>query len=126
MGTESLRRLADQRTVLLTTYRRDGRGVGTPVNIAVENGRGYIRTFGSSWKLKRIRNNPEVELAPSTALGKPIGPAFRARARIITGPEAEHARRAIDRKHPLLHGIVVPMFHRLRREKTVYLAIEPA
>jgi PPOX class probable F420-dependent enzyme len=126
MSAEDLRRFANQRTVLLTTYRRDGRGVGTPVNIAVENGRGYIRTFGSSWKLKRIRNNPDVELAPSTERGKPTGPALRARARIVTGEEAERARRAIDRKHPVLHGVVVPMFHRLRREKTVYLEIEPA
>lgn len=123
MSAADLERLANQRTVLLTTYRRDGRGVGTPINIAVEDGRGYIRTFGSSWKLKRIRNNPVVELAPSTARGKPTGPTLRARARIISGEEAKRARRAINGKHPLLHGVVVPMFHRLRRENTVYLEI---
>lgn len=126
MSAEDLKRFADQRTVLLTTYRRDGRGVGTPVNLAVDNGRAYVRTYESAWKLKRIRNNPNVEIAPSTARGKPTGPALRARARIISGEEAERARRAINRKHPLLHGVVVPMFHRLRREKTVYLQIEPA
>ncbi len=126
MSAEDLQRFVKQRTVLLTTFRRDGRGVGTPVNIAVENGRGYVRTYGSAWKLKRIRNNPAVELAPSTARGKQTGPAVRARARILNGEEAERASRAIDRKHPLLHGIIVRMFHRLRREQTVYLAIEPA
>jgi PPOX class probable F420-dependent enzyme len=124
MSAEDLKRFADQRTVLLTTYRRDGRGVGTPVNLAVDNGRAYVRTYESAWKLKRIRNNPTVEIAPSTARGKPTGPALRASARIISGEEAERARRAINRKHPLLHGVVVPMFHRLRREKTVYLEIE--
>jgi hypothetical protein len=124
MSAEDLVRFADQRTVLLTTYRRDGRGVGTPVNLAVDNGRAYVRTYESAWKLKRIRNNPIVQIAPSTARGKPTGPALRASARIISGEEAERARRAINRKHPLLHGVVVPMFHRLRREKTVYLEIE--
>ncbi|HEY6199655.1 MAG TPA: PPOX class F420-dependent oxidoreductase [Candidatus Binatia bacterium] len=123
MSADDLQRLANQRTVLLTTYRRDGRGVGTPVNIAVENGRAYVRTYESAWKLKRIRNNPDVEVAPSTARGKPTGPALRARARILSGDETERASRAINRKHPLLHGVFVPMFHRLRREKTVYLEI---
>ena len=123
MGAADLQRFANQRTVLLTTYRRDGRGVGTPVNIAIENGRGYIRTFGSSWKLKRIRSNPEVKLAPSTARGKPTGPALHARARILSGDEAERASRAINRKHPLLHGVFVLLMHRLRGEKTVHLEI---
>ncbi|HEY1265987.1 MAG TPA: hypothetical protein VGH16_01940 [Candidatus Binatia bacterium] len=48
MSAEDLQRFVSQRTVLLTTFRRDGRGVGTPVNIAVEDGRGYVRTYGSA------------------------------------------------------------------------------
>jgi len=47
-----------QRTVLLTTYRRDGTPVGTPVNIVVDGDRAFVRTFDTAWKLKRIRNNP--------------------------------------------------------------------
>jgi PPOX class probable F420-dependent enzyme len=49
-----------QKTVLLTTYRRDGTPVGTPVNIAVDGDRAFVRTFDTAWKLKRIRNNPVV------------------------------------------------------------------
>jgi PPOX class probable F420-dependent enzyme len=55
---------ADQTYVLLTTYRRNGTGVGTPVHIAVVGDRAFVRTWDTAWKLKRIRNNPEVEIAP--------------------------------------------------------------
>jgi PPOX class probable F420-dependent enzyme len=72
-----------QKTVLLTTYRRDGTPVGTPVNIAVDGDRAFVRTFDTAWKLKRIRNNPEVEVAPSTVRGKPTGPAIRAHAQAL-------------------------------------------
>jgi PPOX class probable F420-dependent enzyme len=73
--TPALEPFVRQKTVLLTTYRRDGTPVGTPVNIAVDGDRAFIRTFDTAWKLKRIRNNPEVQVAPSTVGGKPTGPA---------------------------------------------------
>lgn len=71
----------NQRTVLLTTYRRDGMPVGTPVNIVVDGNRAFVRTYDTAWKLKRIRNNPRVKVAPSTFRGQPTGPAVDARAR---------------------------------------------
>ncbi|MGI8667274.1 MAG: hypothetical protein ACR2N4_14815, partial [Jatrophihabitans sp.] len=68
---EHLRR-AD--TVLLTTRRRDGRTVDTPVNVAVdEAGRGYFRTWASSGKAKRLANFPGVRLAPCSRRGRPPG-----------------------------------------------------
>jgi len=75
----------NQRTVLLTTYRRDGTPVGTPVNIVVAGDRAFVRTFDTAWKLKRIRNNPTVGIAPSTVRGKPTGPTIGARARVLDG-----------------------------------------
>lgn len=116
-----------QWTVLLTTYRRDGTPVGTPVNIAVDAGRerAFIRTYDSSWKLKRIRNNPEVEIAPSTLTGQPIGPAIRARARILSGAEWQHANQLINRKYPVFQGILIRLAHRLRRYKTMHIEVTP-
>src|SRR5262245_63461834 len=114
-----------QRTVLLTTYRRDGAPVGTPVNIAVEGGRAFVRTWDTAWKLKRIRNNPEVEIAPSTFRGAPTGPAIRARARVLSGDESAHAGRALASKHPILHGVLVPLIHRLRGNRTVHIEVTP-
>ena len=114
-----------QPTVLLTTYRRDGTPVGTLVNIVVDGDRAFVRTFDTAWKLKRIRKNPMVKIAPSTVRGNPTGPALSARARVIEGSESDHASRALNKKHPLLHGVLVPLVHRLRGNKTVHIELTP-
>jgi PPOX class probable F420-dependent enzyme len=67
-ATQTLKPFVGQWAVLLTTYKRDGTPVGTAVNIVVEGDRAYFRTWDTAWKLRRIRNNPEVEFAPSTAV----------------------------------------------------------
>jgi len=116
-----------QWTVLLTTYRRDGTPVRTPVNIAVDGDRdrAFMRTYDASWKFKRIRNNSDVEVAPSTFGGRLTGPAIRARARILSGREWELASQAINRKHPLFQGILVRLAHRLRGYKTIHMELTP-
>ena len=114
-----------QRTVLLTSFRRDGTPVGTPVNIAVEGDRAFIRSFDAAWKIKRMGRNPEVEVAPSTIRGEPQGPAIRARARLLEGEEAEHASELIESKHPILQGILVPLGHRLKRLRTLHFELTP-
>jgi PPOX class probable F420-dependent enzyme len=124
-AASALEPFVDQRTVLLTTYRRDGAPVGTPVNIAVDGDRAFVRTFDKAWKLRRIRNNLVVEIAPSTVRGEATGPAIRARARILSGSEAAHASQALNKKHPLLHGLLVPMAHRLRGYKTMHIELTP-
>jgi uncharacterized protein len=114
-----------QWAVLLTTYKRDGTPIGTPVNIAVDGNRAFVRTFDTAWKLKRIHYNPEVEIAPSTWRGRPTGPAIRARARLLEGEESAYAGRLLVRKHPILHRILVPLVHRLRGNETVHIELRP-
>ncbi len=87
-----------QWTVLLTTYKRDGTPIGTPLNIVVDGDRAFVRTFDTAWKLKRIRNNPLVEVAPCTWRGKPTGRAIRARAQVLTGEESAYAGGLLARK----------------------------
>jgi PPOX class probable F420-dependent enzyme len=116
---------AGQWAVLLTTYKRDGTPIGTPVSIAVDGDRAFVRTFDTAWKLKRIRNNPEVEVAPSTWRGKPTGSAIRARARVLEGEESAYAGRLLARKHPILHRFLVPLGHRLRDNETVHIELRP-
>jgi PPOX class probable F420-dependent enzyme len=115
----------DSKTILLTTYKRDGTPVGTAVNIAYDGDRSFFRTWETAGKAKRLRRNPDVEVAPSTASGKATGPATAMRARLLTGEEAELARRAINGRFPVMHGVVVPLFHRVRRLKTVYYELTP-
>lgn len=112
-----------QRTIRLTTYKRDGTPVGTAVSIAVEGDRAYVRTYNTAWKAKRLANNPEVEIAPSTVRGKATGPALRARAELLKGAEAEHAAQALARKHRLLHGVLVPFMHRRKGWQTLHYVL---
>ncbi|MFE9694721.1 PPOX class F420-dependent oxidoreductase [Micromonospora sp. NPDC005806] len=110
--------LLRQKTVVLTTYKRDGSAVPTAVSVAVVGERAYVRSFEKAWKTRRLRNNPRVTVAPSTTLGKPTGAAVEAEARRLTGAEYRAASRALSRKHPMLHGVLVPLMHRLGRART--------
>jgi uncharacterized protein len=123
--TSALEPFVDQKTVLLTTYKRDGTGVPTPVHIAVDGDRAFVRTWDTTWKLKRIRNNPEVQVAPCTAGGRPTGPAIRARARVLGGGESEYAAKMLARKYPILHGVLIPRLHRLRGNRTMHIELTP-
>jgi uncharacterized protein len=115
-----------QRTVLLTTRKRDGATVGTPVNIALgADGRAYFRTWSATAKAKRMRNFPQVWIAPCTARGKITGPQRQATAVLLSGPEADVAARALARKYPLLQGLLVPGFHRLTKKTTIHYELLP-
>jgi PPOX class probable F420-dependent enzyme len=122
---QALEPLVKQWAVLLTTYKRDGTPIGTAVNIVVEGDHAYFRTWDTAWKLRRIRNNPKVEFAPSTPLGKPTAPAIQARARVLEGKESAHAGRLLARKYPAMHGRLVPLVHRLRGNKTMHVELIP-
>ena len=115
-----------QKTVLLTTYRQDGTPVGTPVHLVVVGDRAFFRTWDQAWKFKRLRNNPEVTIAPSTARGKPTGPAIGARAKLLGAEEEALAARALAGKYPVVHGVLVPLYHRLNRLNTVYFEVRPS
>jgi uncharacterized protein len=64
-----------------------------------ENGKLYVMTRSDSGKYKRIRNNPEVRVAPSTIRGTITGPEFPARARILPEQDWERARKTIRAKY---------------------------
>ena len=125
-ATQTLEPFVGQWAVLLTTYKRDGTPVGTAVNIAVQGDRAYFRTWDTAWKVRLIRNNPEVEFAPSTARGRPTAPAIGARARVLEGEGSARAGRLLARKSPALHGLLVPLVHRLRGNKTMHVELTPA
>jgi uncharacterized protein len=121
----ALEPLVRQGTILLTTYRRDGTPVGTPVHVAVEGDRAFVRTWDTTGKLKRIRRNPAVGIRPSTFRGRPTGPEIRARARVLEGEESAHAGRMLARKYPVMHGHLIPLVHRLRGNETVHIELRP-
>jgi PPOX class probable F420-dependent enzyme len=116
-----LEALADQRNALLTTYKRDGSAVGTPVHVAIAGDRAYVRTYGKAWKWRRVRNHPDAELTPSTVRGAPTGAPIAVRGRILDGDAAEAAARALASKYPILHGLLIPRVHRLMRTPTIHM-----
>ena len=112
--------LRGAKTIVLSSYKRDGTMVPTPVSLAFEGERLFFRSYDRAWKTKRIRNNPSVEVAPSTLRGKPTGKPFNARAVLLEGDEAKTAARALARRHRVLHGFLVPVVHRLARYQTMH------
>jgi PPOX class probable F420-dependent enzyme len=122
----NLDHLKDTKTILLTSYRRDGTPIATPVSIAIDGNRAYFRSFDKAWKSKRLRNNPTVEVAPCTLRGRVTGPAVRARTVLLGGEEAKRAARALARRHPVLQGVLVPLAHRLMRYRTLHYELWPA
>jgi uncharacterized protein len=108
------------KTILLTTYKRDGTAVPTPVSVAFDGDRAFFRTFDKAWKTKRLRNNPRVEVAAATLRGTPLGPPVQARATLLEGEQASIAALALARRHRVLQGILVPLAHRLARYRTMH------
>jgi len=93
----TLEELRDQRTVLLTSFKRDGTSVGTPVHVAFDGSAADVRTYDKARKFERSRRQSGISLAPSTVRGVPTGPAIQATARIIVGVEAAAAAFALAR-----------------------------
>ncbi|HEY7483119.1 MAG TPA: PPOX class F420-dependent oxidoreductase [Streptosporangiaceae bacterium] len=123
----TLERFADQKTILLTTYKRDGTPVGTPVSIVVQDGRAYFRTWDTAGKAKRLRNNPEVEVAPfrdrlglPTGHGTATGPAVHGTTRLLSNAEAKPIRRLMASKYPVLQRFLVPLGHKIKRVHTLH------
>src|SRR5512144_470956 len=73
MQKTDLRQFADQEFLSFETFRKNGIGVKTPVWFAQEGDTLYIWTVGDSGKIKRIRNNPRVNIAPCKRFGKLTG-----------------------------------------------------
>jgi PPOX class probable F420-dependent enzyme len=120
----TLSSLKDTKTILLTTYKRDGTPVDTPVSIAFDGERAFFRSYDKAWKTKRLRHTPKVKVAPATVKGTPTGPAIEARARLLEGEQAKVAARALARRHRLLQAVAVPVMHRLARYRTMHYELQ--
>ena len=85
--------------VSLTTLRKTGVGVSTPVWFGEEGGKLYVMTRSDMGKAKRIRSNPQVRVAPCTIRGMVTGPEFPATARLLPPEDHARARATINRKY---------------------------
>ena len=107
-----------QKTIQLETRKRDGSWVATPVSLVVHDDRLFFRTYRQSGKAKRLRNFSAVRVAPSTFLGRPKGASVEGHAHRLDATGSATARALLRRRHPLLHGVAVPLVHRVMRYDT--------
>ncbi len=87
------------RYLSITSYKRDGRGVATPVWFVQQDGGLLVETDAASGKVKRIRRNPQVRVAVCTASGRLRGEQMLAVAEILPGSETGAVERLIADKY---------------------------
>jgi PPOX class probable F420-dependent enzyme len=110
---------------LLVTFRRDGTPVPTPVWAAEAGGLLYVRTDRTAGKVKRLRNNPCLLVAPCTVRGKPLGAPLEATARMLAAEEEPLAERTLAARYGLGRVIFEWTMDVLRVDMG-YLEITPA
>jgi PPOX class probable F420-dependent enzyme len=105
--TSEVERLGSGKYVLLTTFRRDGRAVPTPVWIARDGEELRTTSLTKAGKVKRIRNNGTVEVAACDVRGNPRGPMLKATARLLDAKGTDHTRTLLKRKYGLIAWISI-------------------
>lgn len=101
---DKLSRLAAEQFISLTTFKRDGTPVSTPVWVAGDAGRLLVHTGADTWKVKRIRRDSHVRVAPCGATGKVHGEAFEAEAAILADTSLVEELEA--RKYGLMYRLI--------------------
>ena len=95
--------LHGQQYLNLETFRRSGLGMKTPVWFVEDGSTLYVRTIANSGKVKRIRNNGQVNIAPCKVDGALLGEWIPAAAREVTDADiAVKVDRLLDKKYGLL------------------------
>ncbi|MTE14253.1 PPOX class F420-dependent oxidoreductase [Nocardia aurantiaca] len=109
--------------VNLVTYKKDGTPVGTPVWAALDNGRLYVWTVTDSWKVKRVRRNPDVTLQPCDLRGKTHGEIVKGSATVLDAAGTERVRDLIKRRYGIQGWLVVTL-SKVRRGSAGTIGIE--
>ncbi|MFJ8578983.1 PPOX class F420-dependent oxidoreductase [Micromonospora sp. NPDC093277] len=109
-----LDRLAAEKYVLLTTFRRDGRAVPTPVWAVRDGDALAVWTASDTGKVKRIRRNGRVTVAPCDVRGRPRGAAVPGRAAVSDLVGTRRIRGLLKQKYRLI-GRLGLLGSRLRR-----------
>jgi uncharacterized protein len=110
----TLGNIGDGKYVLVTTYRRDNTAVPTPLWVVRDGDAIAVWTPTGSGKVKRIRHNPQVMVAPCTFGGEPLGDAVPARAEILDAAGSQRIRKLIKKKYWLTGPLTVNL-SQLRR-----------
>ncbi|HTW42810.1 MAG TPA: PPOX class F420-dependent oxidoreductase [Solirubrobacteraceae bacterium] len=122
--TGSVAEVGRHKRTLVVTYRRDGTAVPTPVWAAQADGRFYVRTERTAGKVKRLRRDPRVLIAPCIVRGRPLGAPLEATARVLAGEEELRAERTLAGRYGLGRALFERAMDALRVDMC-YLEITP-
>jgi uncharacterized protein len=122
MSSPHLTPFATQRYLNLESCKRDGTPVQTPVWFAEDHGVLYIYTLANAGKVKRIRRNPRIRLAPCTMCGKVIGPWVEAEATIVDAATAAHGHALLRRKYGWMKEMG-DLFSRIMQQERVVIVM---
>jgi uncharacterized protein len=110
---------------LLVSFRRSGEPVPTPVWFGLdEAGRLFVRTEAGAAKVKRIRADARVRVAPATARGKPTGPLAEGTARVLEADDERRAESALQANYGLGRRLYEGLAESVGAQ-TVYLEVTP-
>jgi PPOX class probable F420-dependent enzyme len=117
--------LRGHKYALVVTFKRSGEPVPTPVWFGLdEQGRLYFRSEPRTAKVRRLRNEPHVRIAPCSMRGKPAGPTVEGRARLLPAEENAPAEAAIRSNYGLGRRIYEAPIDRSSLEM-VYVEVSP-
>lgn len=109
--------------ILLTTFRKTGKAVPTPVWYGRDGDHLYVFSLAKAGKVKRLRNSQRAQIAACTGIGRVTGPTMEARARILPKEEEKIARQALRRKYPIAFRFSEVFANGLLRRKWAFLEI---
>jgi PPOX class probable F420-dependent enzyme len=123
---DDLDRLATAKYMLLTTFRKDGTAVPTPVWVARDGDDLILTTAPNAGKVKRIRRDGVARVAPCTIRGRPTGAEVPAHARILDDAGARRAQGLIARKYWVLGrvGLLNSMLRPGRRPGAIAVTLD--
>lgn len=122
-GFEALR---GSRHINLTTFRKDGSSVSTPLWFSEVGGRLYAYTGSNTGKVKRIRNDGRALVGPCNIRGRLLGPETAGVVRLLPSGESSVAESSLNRKYGLQKRVFEPIQRLIGRGEGVYLEISPA
>jgi len=109
----------DQKYINLETYKKDGTSVRTPVWFVVDNGLIYVITRDSTGKVKRLKNNQDVQIVSCSFKGEPKNEWIKGKAEEITGREADIAIKLRKKKYGM-SAILIGLFTSQKGNLVVY------
>jgi hypothetical protein len=122
MSEDKLSQLSNFKYVNIETYKKNGSGVRTPIWFIIYQGFIYFRTDAKSGKVKRIRNNPHVKIAPCDIRGSVKGDWYEGKAKFADSAESSIVYSMIDKKYGFITTLI-RSFNKIRGTNPIILAI---